>query len=341
MGTVDVHPKKYKAIDLFAGIGGMRLGFEQAGFEIVYSNDVDPYACHTYRTNFGEIDERDIREVDVQSLPDFDVLLAGFPCQPFSMIGKRDGLQDPRGQLFNEVVRFLNERQPRAFVLENVKNLLKHGRGETYKFIKSALENAGGGFTIFEDVLDSQNFGVPQHRERVYIVGVKNPHKPFSFPKSSLRPGKKHLEEILEPHIFDKYYLSQKYYEGLMAHKERHAAKGSGFGCEILDPKGVSNTIVCGNMGRERNLIQDKPISINKWGVRKLTERECARLQGFPDWFKVPVSSTQAYKQFGNAVTVPVAKEMGRKLKLYLRQQDKARVAQLSPIRVQPTTYAV
>lgn len=341
MDIVDAHPKKYKVIDLFAGIGGMRLGFEQAGYEVVYSNDVNPHACHTYRTNFGEIDERDIREVDIRTLPEFDVLLAGFPCQPFSMIGKRDGLQDPRGQLFNEVVRFLDERQPRAFVLENVKNLLKHNKGETYKFIKSALENAGDGYTIFEDVLDSQNFGVPQHRERVYIVGVKNPHKSFQFPKTSLRPGKKRVEEILESRILDKYYLSQKYYEGLMAHKERHAAKGSGFGCEVLDPEGVSNTIVCGNMGRERNLIQDKPISINRWGVRKLTERECARLQGFPDWFKVPVSSTQAYIQFGNAVTVPVAKEMGRKLKLYLRQQDKAKAARLSPIRVRPVVYAV
>ena len=315
--------KKYKAIDLFAGIGGMRLGFEQAGFKIVYSNDIDSYACHTYRTNFGEIDERDIRQVNAECLPEFDILLAGFPCQPFSMIGKREGLDDPRGQLFNEVVRFLDTRKPRAFVLENVKNLLKHGKGETYKTIKLALEKAGGGYTIFENILDSKNFGIPQHRERAYIVGIKNPHKPFLFPEGSLKPGKKKLRQILQKHIPDKYYLSQKYYEGLLVHKERHAAKGSGFGCEVLDPKGVSNTIVCGNMGRERNLIQDRPISINKWGVRKLTERECARLQGFPDTFKIPVSTTQAYKQFGNAVSVPVAGEMARRLKLYLKQQDK------------------
>lgn len=326
---------------MFAGIGGMRLGFEQSGFKIVYSNDVDYYDCHTYRTNFGEIDERDIREVDAKSVPEFDVLLAGFPCQPFSMIGKRDGLDDPRGQLFNEVVRFLDVRKPRAFVLENVKNLLKHGKGETYKFIKSALENAGGGYTIFENILDSKNFGVPQHRERAYIVVIKNPHKPFPFPENSLIPGKKHLRQILEKNIADKYYLSQKYYEGLIAHKERHAAKGSGFGCEVLDPDGVSNTIVCGNMGRERNLIQDRPISINKWGVRKLTERECARLQGFPDSFKIPVSSTQAYKQFGNAVSVPVAKEMARKLKSYLRQQDKMAQKQLYSIPLKPLSYSL
>lgn len=314
--------QKYKAIDLFAGIGGMRLGFQQAGFDIVYSNDVDRQACITYRSNFKTIDERDIRLVDAESVPDFDVLLAGFPCQPFSMIGKRDGLKDPRGQLFNEVVRFLDVREPRAFVLENVKNLLRHNKKETYKHIKSALEKAGGGYTVWEMVLDSQNFGVPQHRERVYIVGVKNPHKQFVFPQKSKTPGKEKVSQILDKRVDDKYYLSQKYYDGLMAHKERHAAKGSGFGCEILDLKGVSHTIVSGNMGRERNLIQDRPISIKKHGVRKLTERECARLQGFPDWFKFPVPSTQAYKQFGNAVTVPVARNVGNALKKYLLDQD-------------------
>jgi len=317
--------KPLKAIDLFAGIGGMRLGFEKAGFEIVYSNDVDKYACETYRTNFGEIDERDIRLVDPLSLPAFDVLLAGFPCQPFSLIGKRDGLNDPRGQLFNEIVKFLNARQPQAFVLENVKNLTKHNKGETYRFIKSALENAGTGYSVSEQILDSRNFGVPQHRERVYIVGIKNPHESFEFPERLSASGDERLADILEKNVPEKYYLSQKYYEGLIAHKERHAAKGSGFGCEILDPDGVSNTIVSGNMGRERNLIKDKPVSINKWGVRKVTERECARLQGFPDNFKIPVSSTQAYKQFGNAVSVPVAREMARALKKYLTRQNVSR----------------
>ncbi len=298
------------------------MGFEKAGFEIVYSNDIDKYACQTYRTNFGEIDERDITTVDPFSVPEFDILLAGFPCQPFSLIGKRDGLEDPRGRLFGEVVKFLNARKPRAFVLENVKNLIKHNKGQTYQHIKFALENAGNGYTVAERILDSRNFGVPQHRERTYIVGIMNPHKEFPFPNKSSVEGKSKLSEILEKEISDKYYLSQKYYEGLVAHKERHAAKGSGFGCEILDPDGISNTIVCGNMGRERNLIQDRPVSINRWGVRKLTERECARLQGFPDSFKIPVSTTQAYKQFGNAVSVPVAREMAKVLKKYLIQQD-------------------
>lgn len=316
----------------------MRLGFEQSAFDIVYSNDIDKNACITYRANFGEIDERDVREVEASALPEFDVLLAGFPCQPFSMIGKRDGLDDPRGQLFNEVVRFLDARRPRAFVLENVKNLLKHNRGETYRYIKSALKSAGGGYDVIEQVLDSRDFGVPQHRERTYIVGIKNPHKPFVFPLKSNKPGKRRVSDILEKVVNERYYLSQKYYDGLMAHKERHAAKGSGFGCEILDPNGVSHTIVSGNMGRERNLIQDRPISIKRHGVRKLTERECARLQGFPDWFKFPVPSTQAYKQFGNAVSVPVARHVASALRKYLDEQDSLGSGAVS---VSPSSFEV
>lgn len=317
----------YRAIDLFAGIGGMRLGFERAGFQIVYSNDVDRYACQTYRRNFREIDERDIRTVDAHHPRSFDVLLAGFPCQPFSMIGKRDGLNDPRGQLFNEVIRFLDARKPRAFVLENVKNLLRHNRGETYSFIKSALRCAGDGYVVTEQVLDSQFFGVPQHRERTYIVGIRNPHRNFAFPaRTSRRVTARCVSDILENEVDSKYYLSQKYYTGLLAHKERHAAKGSGFGCDILDPRSVSKTIVSGNMGRERNLIQDRAVTANQWGVRKLTVRECARLQGFPDTFRFPVSTTQAYKQLGNAVTVPVANEVARALFAYLQEQDSVAV---------------
>ena len=316
-----VERRKYRVVDLFAGIGGMRLGFEQAGFEIVYSNDVDKFACQTYRANFGEIDEKDIRLVDTATPPAFDVLLAGFPCQPFSMIGKRDGLSDPRGQLFNEVVRFLNVRKPEAFVLENVKNLLKHNRGETYTLIKKALERSGDGYVVFEQILDSKNFGVPQHRERAYIVGFKNPNTVFTFPEKSSAPGNERLKEVLEKDVAEKYYLSTKYYNGLVAHKKRHSEKGSGFGCEILNPEGISNTIVCGNMGRERNLIQNGIRTVNEWGVRKLTERECARLQGFPDWFRIPVSTTQAYKQFGNSVSVPVIREIAKALKKALRAQ--------------------
>jgi len=310
--------KKITAIDLFAGIGGMRIGFERSGYDIVYSNDIDKHSCQTYRANFGEIDEKDIREVKADELPNFDVLLGGFPCQPFSMIGKRDGLADPRGQLFNEIVRILDVKKPRAFVLENVKNLLNHNRGETFKYIKSALEKAGGGYTVFVEILNSKNFGVPQQRARTYIVGLKNNQSSFIFPQKGKYARIKTLADILENKVGESYYLTEKYYKGLLNHKKRHGEKGSGFGCAVLDLNGISNTLVCGNMGRERNLIKDVPTSKNRWGIRRLTPRECARLQGFPDSFKIPVSDTQAYKQFGNAVSVPVATEMAATLKNYL-----------------------
>jgi DNA (cytosine-5)-methyltransferase 1 len=310
--------KKITAIDLFAGIGGMRMGFEQAGYEIVYSNDVDKYSCKTYKTNFGEIDERDIRDVKAEELPNFDVLLGGFPCQPFSMIGKRDGLADPRGRLFSEIVRILNVRKPKAFVLENVRNLIRHNRGDTFNHIKNELEKAGGGYSIFYEVLNSKNFGVPQQRERTYIVGLKKAVAAFVFPQKGKYIRAKTLGDVLEKSVLEKHYLTEKYYKGLLNHKKRHNEKGSGFGCAIVNPEGISNTLVCGNMGRERNLIKDVPTGKNRWGIRKLTPRECARLQGFPDTFKIPVSDTQAYKQFGNAVSVPVAKEIAIALKDHL-----------------------
>lgn len=317
----DQNGKKFRAIDLFAGIGGMRLGFEKAGFEIVYSNDIDKYCCKTYAENFGEIDEGDIRSVKSSELPNFDILLAGFPCQPFSMIGKRDGLEDERGQVFFEIIRILNDRKPVAFFLENVKHLLKHSKGETFKSIKTELENAGDGYTVFYDMLNTKNFGLPQNRERIYIVGVRHSASEFMFPRYGKYARKKTLRDILEKNVAESYYLSEKYYTGLLNHKERHRKQGSGFGCEVLNLNGIANTLVSGNMGRERNLIKDRPNKKNRWGIRRLTAREYARLQGFPDSFKIPVSVTQAYKQFGNAVSVPVIKEVAVALKKILHQK--------------------
>jgi len=303
--------QKLKAIDLFAGIGGMRMGFEKAGFDIVYSNDFDKNACKTYRENFGEIDERDIKDIDPDKIPDFDVLLGGFPCQPFSMIGKRKGMDDERAKSFFHIIRILNAKQPSAFVLENVKHLRLYDKGRVYERIKNNLEWAG--YTVQEAVLDSKRFGVPQHRERLYIVGFLNPNVKFKFPKPrrELIP----LSTILEKNIGENYYLSEKYYTGLLKHKKRHAKGGNGFGCAILNTDGVSNTLVAGNMGRERNLIQDIPVKKNKWGIRKLTVKECARLQGFPERYKFPVSITRSYQQLGNAVTVNVANTVAKKVK--------------------------
>jgi len=309
---------KLKAIDLFAGIGGMRLGFEKSGFEIVYSNDFDRYACQTYKANFGEIDEKDIRDVDANRLPDFDVLLGGFPCQPFSMIGKRKGMDDERAKSFFHIIRILTVKQPRAFVLENVKHLKLYGGGKVYEKIKKNLEWAG--YKVNEAVLDSKNFGVPQHRERLYIVGTLDHSADFIFPKP--QQGIVALSKILEPKVEELYYLSEKYYKGLLKHKRRHAKGGNGFGCAVLDVNGISNTIVAGNMGRERNLIKDKPNKKNRWGIRKLSVKECSRLQGFPENFGFPVPMTRAYHQIGNAVTVNVAEAVAKALKKHLTKQN-------------------
>jgi DNA (cytosine-5)-methyltransferase 1 len=199
--------------------------------------------------------------------------------------------------------------------LENVKNLTRHDDGKTFEVIKNDLENSGNRYNLFYDILDSKNFGVPQHRERIYIVGIKKSIPiSFTFPKKTKNVKKKIVRQILENNVSKNYYLSEKYYNCLVKHKERHAKKGSGFGFAILDPDGISNTLVSGNMGRERNLIQDVPCEKNHWGVRKLTIRECARLQGFPDSFKFPVPMTQAYKQLGNAVSVPVIKSIAKEI---------------------------
>lgn len=302
---------KLKAIDLFAGIGGMRMGFERAGFEIVFSNDFDQYACQTYRANFGEIKEMDIREVDAHQIPDFDLLLGGFPCQPFSMIGKRRGLSDERAKSFFHIIRILSAKQPRAFLLENVKHLKLYDGGKVYERIRNNLEWAG--YRVHEAVLDSKNFGVPQHRERLYIVGFLDHSVDFKFPTP--RHKKRTVRSILESKTDEMHYLSERYYGGLLDHRQRHAKGGNGFGCVILDIDGISNTVVAGNMGRERNLIKDTPNAKNRWGIRRLTVRECARLQGFPDKFIFPVSMTRAYHQIGNAVTVNVARTIANALR--------------------------
>ena len=303
--------KKLKAIDLFAGIGGMRLGFEQAGFEFVYANDFDRYACQTYKENFGEIDERDIKFIDAYALPDFDVLLGGFPCQPFSMIGKRKGMDDERAKSFFHIIKILAAKKPQAFVLENVKHLRLYNGGKVYERIKKNLEWAG--YNVKEVILDSKNFGVPQHRERLYIVGFLDHSIDFKFPVPKNLPVT--VGSILEKKVDEKYFLSEQYLTCLENHKKRHSSSGNGFGFAILDKKGISNTVVAGNMGRERNLIKDRPNKKNRHGIRKLTVRECARLQGFPDSFVFPVSTTRAYHQIGNAVTVNVAKAMATAVK--------------------------
>lgn len=333
---------KLKAIDLFAGIGGIRLGFENAfgeGLETVFASEWDKYAQETYKRNFDDsfAISGDITKIDNDEIPTFDICLAGFPCQAFSLAGKRMGFEDDykgmcRGTLFQEIVRICEHHRPKVIFCENVKGLTVHDRGRTFKIILKAFEQIG--YTCYYKILNSKDFGVPQNRERIYIVCFRNDidSSAFSFPKATGENSC--LKDILEDApVPSKYYLSDVYMDTLRKHKARHVAKGNGFGYEIRPLDGVAGAIVCGGMGRERNLIIDRrehsmtPMThirgeINKEDVRKMTPREWARLQGFPDTFKLPLSDTHLYKQLGNSVTVNVIEAIAGQIKSVLERNE-------------------
>lgn len=331
-----------KSIDLFAGIGGIRLGFDQAfGNEIqtVFVSEWDTSCQKTYKANFFDNFDiaGDITKIDEKDIPKFDICLAGFPCQAFSIAGKRKGFRDDfkgmsRGTLFFDVARICSEHKPKVIFCENVKGLTNHDRGLTFKVILGTFEQIG--YKVFSWVLNSKDFGVPQNRERVYIVAFRKDIAPDKFDSPEVSAEDKCIADILEAApIPSKYYLSDVYLDTLKRHKAHHEALGHGFGYEIKDLDGIAGTIVCGGMGRERNLIVDNrehsmvPMThikgeINKDGIRKMTPREWARLQGFPDTFEMPLSDTQMYKQFGNSVTVPVIRAIAKKIKEILDNAD-------------------
>ena len=329
----------YKSIDLFAGIGGIRMGFDNAfgkDIETVYVSEWDEFAQKTYMANFKDDFKiaGDITKVDEKSIPTFDICLAGFPCQAFSIAGTggagRQGFDDEfkgqnRGNLFLDVVRICEHHQPKVIFCENVKGLYIHDRGRTFRVIRNTFRSLG--YQVFFKILNSKNFGVPQNRERVYIVAFRDDLNvgEFVFPQGNEETSC--IRDILDAApVPSKYYLSETYVETLVKHKERHAAKGNGFGYEIRDLDGIAGTIVCGGMGRERNLIIDHrehsttPTThikgkINNQDIRKMTPREWARLQGFPDSFELPLADTHLYKQFGNSVTVPVIEAIAKNIK--------------------------
>ena len=320
----------YRSIDLFAGIGGIRLGFEQAfgnDIKTVFVSEWDKKAVETYKANFDDkIDiAGDITEVNENDIPEHDILLAGFPCQAFSLAGHKKGFEDARGTLFFDVARIIKRHNPKVVFCENVKNLVNHDRGRTFKVIKEILEELG--YVVFYKVLNSKNFGVPQNRERIYIVAFRKDIAPKTFEFPEKTDDTKVIKDIVDEHeVSPKYYLSTAYLESLKKHKERHASKGNGFGYEIRSTDSVAGAIVCGGMGRERNLIIDNRLTnftpvthikgeINREFVRKMTPREWARLQGFPNDFKFVVADTHLYKQFGNSVTVPVIRAIAEKIK--------------------------
>lgn len=315
---------KFTFIDLFAGIGGFRIAMQNLGGKCVYSSEFDAKAQETYFANYGEMPFGDItKESTKKYIPrQFDILCAGFPCQAFSLAGKRLGFKDEtRGTLFFEVEAILRKHQPKAFFLENVKGLAIHDKGRTLKTMLEHLNDAGYD-VVPPQILNAMDYGVPQHRERIYIIGFrKDLHigvSEFHYPEPTTTGEKrpKFRDVMEENEVSVKYYLSTVYVETLKRHRARHEAAGHGFGYKIIDIDGVANAIVVGGMGRECNLLIDKrltnftPIThikgeVNRDGIRKMTPREWARLQGFPDRFKIVVADASAYKQFGNSVAVP------------------------------------
>jgi DNA (cytosine-5)-methyltransferase 1 len=318
--NVPIPPTKnptFRFIDLFAGIGGIRTALQNLGGACVFSSEWNEYAQKTYFENFGEFPFGDITKFPEKAVPDHDFLTAGFPCQAFSIAGKRRGFEETRGTLFFDVARIIEEKRPRVFLLENVKGLLNHDRGRTISVILDILRNDLKYYVPEPQIVNAKYFGVPQNRERIIIVGFAPELgiDDFAYPEGAA-PSKTFKDIREKKAVSPKYYLSTRYYETLQEHKARHAAAGHGFGYQIIPDDGISGAIVVGGMGRERNLVVDKrqkdltPVTnikgtVNTEGIRRMTPREWARLQGFPEEFEIVVSDAQAYKQFGNSVAVP------------------------------------
>ena len=320
---------QYTFIDLFAGIGGMHIAYTEAGAQCVYANEWNKYSQQTYYANFGIQPDGDITRVAAEDIPDHDILVAGFPCQPFSIagvskkqsLGRATGFEDKtQGTLFFDVCRILKAKRPRAFMLENVKNLCSHDKGRTFRIIQESLSELN--YKIFYQILDGKIY-VPQHRKRIVIVGFdmerygKNIDFKFELPSGEHRPI---MSDILETGVSEKYTLSDKLWDYLQNYAAKHKAAGNGFGYGIAPLDGISRTLSA------RYYKDGSEILIAQEGKnpRRLTPRECARLQGFPDDFKIPVSDTQAYRQFGNSVVVPLMSEVARLVVRKMKELDDA-----------------
>lgn len=321
-----------RAADIFCGIGAFRQALNAAGCQCVFSSDIDKYAQETYCANYGDLPQGDIREVGAKEMPDFDLLAAGFPCPTFSSEGvsKRLSLgmdvgfdDDEKGKLFFELTRIIDAKRPKAIVLENVKNLLSADKGRVIETIVKVLRFLG--YAVRYSVVDAR-FYVPQHRERTFIVAFRKaawPHVDwegdwFQFPTFPANAECPTLRSILEEKVDDKYTLSDKMWGCLLKHAARHKGKGNGFGYGLADLDGVTRTL------KARYYKDGSEILVPQEGrnPRRLTPRECARLMGFSEDFKIVVSDSQAYKQFGNSIVVPVATEMVRRVVDAMRKME-------------------
>jgi DNA (cytosine-5)-methyltransferase 1 len=306
-------PHKLRFIDLFCGIGGFRIAFERAGGKCVFSSDWDKHSQITYEANFGEKPHGDIHQVAVADIPPHDILCAGFPCQPFSLagvskknsLGRKHGFDDEKqGNLFFEIAHILDYHKPSAFVLENVKNLRNHDQGRTFEIIHNTLTEALG-YTVYHKIIDAQTV-VPQHRERIFLVGFKKPRY-FEFPQFPVQGPT--LSAILEPHPPAKYTLTDHLWNYLQNYAAKHKAAGNGFGFGLFTGKDVARTLSARYHKDGSEILISQGAGKNP---RRLTPRECAKLMGYPSDMKIPVSDTQAYRQFGNSVVVPVVERIAK-----------------------------
>ena len=300
--------KKYRVVSLFAGIGGFDIGFENAGFDVIWANDLDKYACETYKANVGNnIVCGDIRE-QLDNIPEHDILIGGFPCQPFSTLGKLKGFEDDRGTMFFYIKKIAQQHDTKILVLENVKNIMNHDHGNTFKRIISELEEIG--YSCNYNILNTADFGIPQRRNRTYIVAFNKKYfkdEPFAFPK-----GKKleiTTQDLLDKEVDEKYFLSKKILPTILGQGTKgYIAKPT---IDMPISKTLTATMAKMHRASQDNYFTDdknaKGISDYKSNIRKLTPNECRKLQGFPSDWKQVVSDAQAYKQFGNAVTVDVS----------------------------------
>jgi len=307
----NIHNLKF--IDLFAGIGGIRLGFELAfkknssqSLHCVFSSEIDKYAQQSYQANFNEKPFGDITKIDEKEIDNFDILLAGFPCQPFSNAGLKMGFEDTRGTLFFDIARIIKHHLPKIVFLENVKGLKSHNKGKTFKVIKNTLEEMG--YNVYDKTLNAKCFGVPQNRERIYIIAFLD-NVDFDFPKPIFNNTK--VGDILEKNVIEKYTLSDKLWAGHQRRKQEHLAKGNGFGYSLFDENSSYTSTISARYYKDGSEILIKQ---NNKNPRKLTPREACRLQGFPDNYQITVSDNQAYKQFGNSVCVPVIEALATQI---------------------------
>jgi DNA (cytosine-5)-methyltransferase 1 len=310
----DADLQEWRFIDLFCGIGGTRLAFERAGARCAFSSEIDRFARETYEANFGEAPTGDITGIDSEDVPNHDILVAGFPCQPFSIagvskngsLGRAHGFQDEtRGTLFFEIARLLSHHRPAAFLLENVKNLVSHDRGRTWSMIRKVLEDDLGYFVDWR-VLDARVL-VPQHRERVFVVGFRQ-RIPFAWP--SIRDHHPKLRDILQKIVDPRYTLTDNLWSYLQGYARKHQELGNGFGFGLSSLDGVARTLSARYYKDGSEIL----IPQRNANPRRLTPRECARLMGFPNNFVIPVSDTQAYRQFGNSVVVPLVELLAKEI---------------------------